>query len=295
MGRSIEAIIDRVDHLHTFSSIIDEINTSISNETTSMRSIASIIERDSAISAMVLRLANSSYYGLSQMVTTMSMALSVLGLKTVKGLINTASILKIFSGAKFRIFDPRDLLLHSLGCAVCAGSLVEARSRKLKDEAFMAGLLHDIGILVLLEYDEKEMEKVCRLMESGKFENQREAEREVLGFTHMEIGARLAERWHFPQGIIDVISHHHDPVSYARSRSRDHGEDEQNSLLCMHISAANEITKALALGKSLHAKAEEIDEEVWAMLGIPQDGMDQFIFSIREQFDELRESLRFVC
>jgi HD-like signal output (HDOD) protein len=294
MNRTADDIIGAVRHLHTFSSIIEEINAQMANESVSMRSIAATIERDPAVSAMVLRLSNSSYYGLSQKVATMAMALNVLGLKTVKDLINTASVLKIFSGAKFSIVSPRQLWLHSLGCAAAAKILLEGRGQKLQEEAFLAGLLHDIGMLVLMEYNESRMIKVCDIMARARGSRQADAEREVMGFSHMDIGYKLADHWHFPREITDAIRYHHNPkVPLMTAQTTLAKDDDNRALICASVSAGNEISKIMALGKSIDSLADSIDDDIWSRLCISLRDLPQVMYSIRGLFQELNDSLGF--
>lgn len=282
-----------ITHLYTFSSIIQEINLSIASDTASIRSIASIIERDPSISALVLRFANSSYYGLSQKVTSIAMALTILGLHTVKGLINTAWVLKIFANARFGVIEPVSLWLHSLGCAIASRALVKAENLKLQEETFICGLLHDIGTLVLLENESAKMEQIHSMVNNEPYHPQGEAEMDVLGLTHASLGADLARHWHLPEAMVEAIRCHHDPEMFLDHTSPESRKNAPHVIVAAAVHAGNAISKSLGLGTAFDERASEIHPDVWAVLGVKIQDIEYLMTAARHEFCEIRESIDF--
>lgn len=295
MERTVEGLIARVDHLKTFSSVVEEINSLIASESASMRDIAIVIEKDPSISAMVLRLANSSYYGLAQKVSSITTALSVLGLQTLKGLVGTASILKIFTKSTFTVFRPQDLWLHSLGCASACRVLARKVNAKIQEEAFMAGLLHDIGTLVLLETVPSDMERVMEGLAAGRYASQVDAEREIVGFSHAEVGSAIALRWHFPEPLVHAIRYHHsaEAASARVARPPSAGQDPSKGMLTVTALLGDQVAKALAMGRSPDPKVSPIGEDVWSLTGIPPAGIMEIMEEAVMVYEELSESLPF--
>ncbi len=289
MERTIERLIARVHHLKTFSSVVMEIERLTSSEAVSLKEIAGVIEKDPPISATVLRLANSSYYGLAQKVGSITTALSVLGLHTLRGLVGMASFIQIFTKASFSLVRSRDLWMHSLGCAVIARVLVKEGGQRMQEEAFMAGLLHDIGLIVLLEAVQDDMARVLKALESGRFDCQAEAETDVFGFSHAEVGASLASKWHFPEHLVHAIRHHHSAEACAArvKRNLPASIDPYRGMLGVATFIGDQLAKAMGMGSTIDPKAAVIPEDLWSLTGIPVEGVADVMEEAKYLYDDL--------
>lgn len=173
--------------------------------------VARAIGTDQGLSARVLRMANSAYYGLPRQVGDLRQAVIVLGLRTVKRLALLASTFPWLSRPIRRGDEkPETLWPHSYACACGARVMAIASGKCSEDEAFAAGLLHDVGRLAMHLWMADKMTAIAHLAEREALPLD-EAEQKVLGFDHAEAGAGMAAEWGLPAGMISAIRHHHRP------------------------------------------------------------------------------------
>jgi HD-like signal output (HDOD) protein/signal transduction histidine kinase len=175
-----------------------------------IRELAKVINQDPSLSERILRLVNSAYYSLKQKISSIDQALLLLGMDAVKNIAISSSVYQVFNRpARKSAFDLKLFWWHSLSCAVIARILARKTQYHSPDEAFLAGLLHDIGKIVLWVNFEQEYERL--LKSSGpRGAALLEAERR-LGSTHAEAGAWLIRRWDLRSFLPDALLYHHDP------------------------------------------------------------------------------------
>jgi putative nucleotidyltransferase with HDIG domain len=207
----IKKITQSIIGLPTLPTVITQMIGLIDNPKTSASDVARLISTDQALTAKILKLANSSFYGFPREISTVSHSVVVLGFETVKSLGLSVSVLERFAaGGTGTSFDRQKFWEHSIACGVAARLLAAKLRYRVQGEAFAAGILHDIGKLILSQYFTEEFEEILRLTRDediyiGK------AEEMVLGVTHTEIGLWLAEKWNLPDQLVDAIAHHHAP------------------------------------------------------------------------------------
>ena len=198
-----------------------------------------VIGHDPALTANLLKLCNSAYYGLRRQVGTVQEALVMLGNHTVVSLAFATSLGDVLRGplAGYRL--ERDALWrHSLAVAVGAAHLVDdGGARSLRERAFTAGLVHDIGKLIL---NGPLKAKLQQLPQTAGFDVLMRGEREILGFDHAEAGAALAAAWNFPTVLAGVIGAHHELARAATGTTGDGApEDPDNASLLRAVVAAD--------------------------------------------------------
>jgi len=209
---SVANVLDRAQRLPSLPSLVLEILESFDDERMDVSTLAKKIANDQALVARVMRVANSAFFGLSGQIGTISEAISVLGFNNLRGLVTAASIINAMP-KNLGQFDQLVFWRHGICTAACAKVL--ARRVGLNPEiAFTAGVLHDIGKLVIV-MEFPQMVTELRLNEEESDEESLIAERARLGFDHAMLGGELARRWKFPLAIRDSISHHHDSSSTA--------------------------------------------------------------------------------
>jgi putative nucleotidyltransferase with HDIG domain len=189
-------------------SVVLELVESLGHEELSAAQYAAKISRDQALAAKTLRLANSSFYGRGRQVHSVAEAISVLGLRTVRGVVTAAGLAGSFRRRPG--FNHHAFWRHSIGSALCAQALAGELRRDDADLAFTVGLLHDIGRLALASafapaYAEVERWRRDQDCPDG------DAERAVLGIDHAEVGGLIARQWNFAPAIVDAILEHHAP------------------------------------------------------------------------------------
>jgi putative nucleotidyltransferase with HDIG domain len=181
------------------------------NEDTPLHELAEIIAKDPALASKALRLVNSAYVGIRDPVTSLEKAVVYLGAATIKNIAISASVLQAFSGAKSgSIFNLEHFWWHSFMCAALARRMAKRAGLKNPEEAFLSGLFHDIGKLILWQYFPKEYGQILEEADSDPI---RLPEREAaLVASHAEVGAWLARQWHIDTFIADAVAYHHETV-----------------------------------------------------------------------------------
>lgn len=208
------AISRSVDALPSIPAIVGDLLQSIDDPNASTEQLAHKIAVDQALVARLLRIANSSFYGLRRKVSSVQDAVFVLGMGNIRNLALAAALSSSFAAdAEASGMNLAAFWRHGVATAQCAKGLA-GRMNCSGDQAFAAGLLHDIGRLVLASSFPKHYQEVAR----GRARRDclfQEAEIEVLGIDHAAVGQHLAERWGFPVALCEAVGGHHDPVRLA--------------------------------------------------------------------------------
>ncbi|UCD17843.1 MAG: HDOD domain-containing protein [Candidatus Zixiibacteriota bacterium] len=207
---SAEDVVSAVREIGVLPQTMVTILRAFDNPDASTKDIAAVINRDISLTTRVLRMVNSVRYGRSRKVTRVSEAVRVMGLNSIKVLTLSSSIFGIKPDEKlFGQLNIKRIWRHFIETAVSASNIASECGYPDPEEAFIAGILHDIGIvLMLLHFRERYVEVVRGLEQNRK--GIVSAEKELLGFTHCEVGAQIAEGWKLPPRLIHVIRNHHD-------------------------------------------------------------------------------------
>jgi putative nucleotidyltransferase with HDIG domain len=178
----------------------------------SLEKIGKIIERDMAMTAKVLQLVNSAFFGLRRQVSSPVQAVCLLGIDTIKALILSAQVFGHFHLHNTSSFSLDDLWHHSMAIAACAKRIAQSENcpRQLMDDMFMAGLLHDVGKLVLAANLPQQYEEALQRRQTEGLTDW-QAEQAVLGTSHAEVGAYLLGLWGLPEPIVEALAFHHTP------------------------------------------------------------------------------------
>lgn len=206
-----EKIALKLQQLAPLPRAVSELLASFAKEDVDVDNLARQISHDQAITARVLRVANSSFYGLQKKVATIQEAVVVLGFRAMRSMVLAVGMNGAFHGDQCRGFDADLYQRHCVGAGLAAWALADMAGCN-RDLAFTAGLLHDIGQLALASNFPVEY---ARAME---YQRRHDcftvvAEREVLGVDHGQVGGMLAETWHFPESLFQAVAQHHDPAS----------------------------------------------------------------------------------
>lgn len=204
-----DRIKSSINNLPTLPTIYSQISEAMEDEMATNDKIAKIISSDQSSAFKVLKVANSPLYGLHGKIDSISQALMYLGHNEVKNIVFALSIMNIFSKDKnVRGLRPVDLWAHSIGVGVITRNLGIAIGEKNIENYFLAGIFHDIGKIIFLEFAVKEYQRVVDLVVEKNCPI-RDAEKEVFGIDHAAAGQILAEKWKLPQSIQDTIYNHH--------------------------------------------------------------------------------------
>jgi len=268
---SVSNVLNHVQKLPSMPSIVLELWDNFNNDNVDIATLAKKIAQDQAIVARVLRVANSSFFGLSGQVGSISEAISVLGFNNLRGLVTAVSIINIFPHTE-KSFDWNAFWRHSIGTAVCARVL--AKHVGLNSEtAFTAGLLHDIGTLVMVMYFPQAFAQAHESSEASSIYSL-QAERLALGMDHAALGGEVAKRWHFPAEIRAAVELHHTEA----------GDGTKGNLSDV-VYISNLFAHALDHGRLVEARAAHLLVEAGSRLAIDGDILERLAEDAQRAYD----------
>lgn len=250
----LEDIVSKIKDLPTLPEVAMEMLQNLDDEESSLDMVTEKIALDQSVTAKLLRLANSSYYGNNSKVVTLQQATAMLGVKNVKNLIRMTALSNKFPTANCPAFDFKAFWRHSVATAICAELISRALHMK-HDFAFTAGLLHDIGKLVLVTSYPANYDQVLRYQHNADC-LLIEAERSILHVDHVDAGLALATHWNFSEAVSDAIRGHHHP------------ELENLNVLASVVHVANAIVHALDLAHDENDMLPLLSQAAWDTLGL---------------------------
>lgn len=243
----VKNLVQKITDLPALPTMLATLNRLMADPRTSADTLGKALSTDPALVSKVLKLVNSAFYGFPGRIGTISQAVIILGFSSIRNLVLTTSIMQMFGtkGQK-QGFDVEAFWKHSLQTAGLARQLALEKGQAYIEEAFIGGLLHDMGRMVLSQKLPAEFEKV--LAASAKTGVRlRQAEQVILGTTHSEVGAWLAQKWNLPAPLIDVIQFHHAPQN-APAREAPNGRESADHLVeLVHI--CDELSDHISEGK----------------------------------------------
>jgi len=220
MSDSLKQYVQQITQLPTIPAIAQQILKLIHDERTSVDKLSGIIENDPPITAKILSVANSAYFGYKTTTKTIHNAILRIGFTNVKDIAVGVSLMTVFEekGGGPKAFDYQRIFNHSVTVGAVAQLISKDLKLKFSDEIFMNGILHDLGYLVLNKYFPDTYMQVLGVFE--KIKDLLGAEKAVFDFTHADIGAWLAEKWKLPEGVLDTVLYHHKPSLAMRNLDR---------------------------------------------------------------------------
>jgi putative nucleotidyltransferase with HDIG domain len=207
-------LIEQIDNLPALPAIVSKLIQVVNSPDTSAEDAAKLIQKDPALTTKMLRLANSAFYGIPRSISSVSSAVVILGFNTIRSLVLSASVMKMFSSTKKPAIDKDRFWKHSIVCAMAAKTIIRQfiNVRMMDPEsAFCAGILHDIGKLIFSEFAQEDYSEVCSFAQKNGI-TIHDAEKQMLGITHSEIGRILADKWALPLDLEYALVYHHEPM-----------------------------------------------------------------------------------
>ena len=274
----VTTAIREISHIATLPEVTLQIIKMVEDPQSTAADLHKVIEGDPALSSRVLKVVNSSFYGLPGQIASINRAIVLLGLNAVKNIAIAASLSKLFRGGDLTSgFSAKSLWEHSNACAAAAKIITDTLKLGVADEAFLAGLMHDIGIMVEMQYDRQRLIEVVESLGVNKtgvpLMDMLEAEESVYGATHQDFGAALCKKWKFPRCLEIVTGHHHDPLAV---------DPESRTLPCVIYLADRIVGESGEAPYRLDLTSVDIDQDVLDQLKLTEEQVN----GIRERFVE---------
>lgn len=269
-----EGVLAKVRTFPTLPLIVNKISELVSLPETSAKDIEAIVAKDQVLTGKLLRLVNSPFYGFPQKITTISRAVGIIGFEALRNLVFSSSAINLFRSKGSDVFQPEEIWKHSVGTALAAKELARHIGEKQVEEFFVGGLIHDIGKLVHEEYFGERFRQACAMALQGDM-LLRQAEQEVLHFTHDQTGGLLLSQWNLPAKVVSMVRFHHAPGD-AQEYRREAGVIHLADILC----------RAKGLGSGGDNKIPLLDQETWNNLGLTLGDVEQVMRRMSEHFTE---------
>ncbi|NNF44784.1 MAG: HDOD domain-containing protein [Phycisphaerales bacterium] len=278
----IDTAIKGISHIATLPEITLKIIELVEDPSSTAQDLHKIISNDPALCSRILKVVNSAFYGLPRQIGSINRAIVLLGLNAVKNIAIAASLTKLFRGGDLSPqFSARDLWIHSIATAAASKLLCDELRLGLPDEAFLAGLMHDIGIMVEMQAMRKQLVQLfdeLPFAEDGTpTGNMLEMEQRIFGADHQAFGAGLCESWKFPKSFGFVSGHHHDPLVLPR----------ENRRLSSIVYLADRMTAKLGLGFRADLPDLTPDEGVIEELGVTREQIANVEEGLPKAYEEV--------
>jgi HD-like signal output (HDOD) protein len=268
-----------VERMPAFSQSVHRVIQLTSDINSDPKALVDVIQHDPILMMRILRLVNSSYFGLAQKISSINHAVVYIGINTVKNLALSAAVIGVLPSTNAAGFDMDGFLRHSLSTAIIARIIARKSGVQERDvfDYFLSGLLHDFGKIVFAHFLPHEFKKALTMaMEEGV--HLYEAEQRVFTVDHTQIGSLLGEKWNLPLHLIASLREHH-------------GHDQESSLIVDAVSAANQISKKLKLGYSGENIIEMLPKRITDLLDADMAGI---IASLGDVNTEMEKAMIFI-
>ena len=277
--KQIEDIISKVKKLPTLPMVANKVNNLIQDPTCTAIKLAEVIDKDQSLTTRVLRLVNSAFYSLSAEVTNVKHAIALLGFKTISQMVISICVFDVFKGKYADDFDRKGFWKHSIGCAVLSKLIAEKCSYARDEDCFTGGLLHDIGKVVLDQYLHDEMLAVLQKTREKDL-SFIEAEQEVMGLNHTDIGGKVMNTWNIPLPVTVVVKHHHQKVDERN------GTEFSQDLIVDIVRLSDVICKQEHIGYTGDTVEVEVTEELWKRLPIDVKYVEELVAKSNEEVEK---------
>jgi HD-like signal output (HDOD) protein len=253
---TLDRLVEDTSTIYSLPLFYERLNETINHPRSSIDDISRIITEDQGLTARLLRLANSPMFGCYAKVDSISKAVTIIGTQPLRDLALAASVMGVFKGIPEELMNMTSFRKHSIACGIIARSLAVYRRESNVERLFVAGMLHDVGQVVLVaSLPEVSRELLEAQRDSGAF--YRDLERERLGFDHADLGGGLLKKWKIPVSIGEPVTFHHTP-----------GSAEQFRLETALVHLADVICEAMEFGHGAEYGVPPFDESAWERLGL---------------------------
>ncbi|OSS43123.1 HD domain protein [Desulfurella amilsii] len=276
--------LESIENLPAFPQIALEVTYLLRKESTSAKNLYDLIQKDPVLVSQILKTANSPFYGLHEKVSSLVHAINLLGFVQIENIVIASALLSTMK--KFpvgRRFNTNQFLDHSFGCGITAKIISNILNFNTGGLEFSAGVIHDIGKVILDLYDQEDFDKILNFA----YKNNKsfyESEKVLFGITHCDLAKKLLKKWSLPEDLIDAVVNHHSP------------KKAKNQIMASIISVADLLTYSEGIGfGGNYSKFLMEDQEGWKIITSNIEvskkiDLALFTFKLFEQIDEAKKS-----
>ena len=241
---------------------------------TTFDDLSAVIMTDTAMSARLLKIVNSAFYGFDDKVDTLTHALNIVGTEQLTDLALAAIVTSTFKGIPRDLINMETFWMHSIACGIAARKIAKRVPGMEAEKMYLGGMLHDIGSLIVFKQSPEDARKILlRCQESG--ENLFKVEKEVLGYDHAEVGALLLTEWKLPERLIQMVEFHHQPAEA--------GDCIEEACV---IARADALVYEMKIGNSGEPGVPELDSKTLESIPISDEEMNVLKEEIAAQVDD---------
>lgn len=281
MAISPQELVSDVSDLVSLPEVCVRINEMIENPNSTADSIGKFISQDPALTAKLLRVANSPFYGFSSEIGTVSKAVAVLGTKQIRDLVLATSVSDVFKNMSNELITIQNFWEHSIYCGLIARIIAYENKKAQGESVFIAGLLHDIGQLIIFsKLPEQAKEALLLSVEGPEDGSLSDAEQQVLGFDHAQVGGELIRHWKLPVALQECVEFHHDPTKAKEAPIEVAIIHLANILATMGETETSETIDESDLDK--------VDPVAWQLSGLAKDEIEAVLGGARAQISEVQ-------
>lgn len=276
MGKAtLEAIVEAVNDMPALPHVVLRVMELTDDPNSTAQDINAVLNQDQGMTAKVLRMANSAFYGFPRRIATVTDATLFLGFKTVRSIVMAASVSDILSKEmEGYALAPGELWRHSQCVAMAARQIAKRNKSALTDLAYTAGLLHDIGKVILNDTVKESYHEVVEMACEQNIPFM-DAENEVLGFNHAMIGSKLAEKWNLPPELVEAIAFHHNPEK---------AQVNKNVTAIVHV--ADAVCMAMGIGIGIDGMFYPFSEQAMKLIDLNESDIDLIISQLTDAFSD---------
>ena len=272
--KKTEMVLANIYNLPAMSNVMMEVSKLLDDPSTNTNLLSKMIGKDQGLATKILSIANSPLYGLPRKVSTIDFAILIIGYLDIKNIVIALSMIESFKNKTDKNLNQHEFWLHSVISGNASKRIATDLGLKISGEAFVAGLLHDLGIPVIHKYFHTAFDNI--VAKATNCETTLVAEVEELGLTHQEVGNFLAKKWNLPDDLCEAIAHHHNPSAC-----------ENNLELASIIHVADYATQKLQTGNFYWDKDYTFDKNVIDILKLDtEDKLNELIDSYLDLFQQ---------
>lgn len=274
MKWTVEKLLRETPTISSLPGAYTRLNEAVNDPRTSSRDVANVITEDTALAARILRISNSAFYGFPSKIDTVSRAVTLVGTRQLRDLALATSIIEQFEGLSESMVTMESFWRHSVACGVAARILAAHRREPNVERFFIAGLMHDIGRLLMFStIPELAMEALDEAERGRKLLYR--TERNLLGFDHADVGGALLRQWKLPVHTVSAVAFHHRPAT-------DSGLHMDTAIV--HV--ADLIANAMRIGSSGERYVPSLDNDAWKRLGLSENILGALLPELERQYQD---------